>query len=114
MRPPARTSSAARRMRRACGLIGCNCRYSATNPYVLQKKQPAWKLPAARDNIRGPLPGIPSPPQDRRPQLPPMQTLTGLAPLVAFFVTYRLRGLYMATAVLMVAMVLVLALDWLR
>ena len=43
-----------------------------------------------------------------------MQTLTGLAPLVAFFVTYRLRGLYMATAVLMVAMLLVLGLDWLR
>jgi intracellular septation protein len=43
-----------------------------------------------------------------------MQTLTGLAPLVAFFVTYRLRGLYMATAVLMVAMLLVLAFDWVR
>ncbi|MGB9329807.1 MAG: inner membrane-spanning protein YciB [Steroidobacteraceae bacterium] len=43
-----------------------------------------------------------------------MQTLTGLAPLVAFFVTYRLRGLYMATAVLMVTMLLVLGIDWLR
>jgi intracellular septation protein A len=41
-----------------------------------------------------------------------MQTLTGLAPLVAFFVTYRLRGLYMATAVLMVTMLLVLGIDW--
>jgi len=43
-----------------------------------------------------------------------MQALTGLAPLVAFFVTYRLRGLYVATAVLMAAMVALLALDWLR
>src|SRR5258706_7529900 len=43
-----------------------------------------------------------------------MQALTGLAPLVAFFVTYRLRGLYAATAVLMAAMVALLALDWLR
>src|SRR2546429_2634269 len=43
-----------------------------------------------------------------------MQALTGLAPLVAFFVTYRLRGLYVATAVLMVAMLALLALDWLR
>jgi len=43
-----------------------------------------------------------------------MQALTGFAPLVAFFVTYSLRGLYAATAVLMVAMVAVLAFDWLR
>jgi intracellular septation protein len=43
-----------------------------------------------------------------------MQTLTGLAPLVAFFVTYRWGGLYAATAVLMVTMVLVLGVDWLR
>ncbi|HEY0768663.1 MAG TPA: inner membrane-spanning protein YciB [Steroidobacteraceae bacterium] len=43
-----------------------------------------------------------------------MQALTSLAPLVAFFVTYRLRGLYVATAVLMVAMVALLAVDWLR
>ena len=43
-----------------------------------------------------------------------MQALTALAPLVAFFVTYRLRGLYAATAVLMAAMIVVLAVDWLR
>jgi len=43
-----------------------------------------------------------------------MQTVTGLAPLVAFFVSYRLYGLYTATAVLMVAMLAVLAIDWLR
>ena len=43
-----------------------------------------------------------------------MQTLTGLAPLVAFFLTYRWAGLYAATAVLMVTMVLVLGIDWLR
>jgi intracellular septation protein len=43
-----------------------------------------------------------------------MQSLVELAPLVAFFVTYTLRGLYAATAVLMVAMVGLLAFDWLR
>jgi len=43
-----------------------------------------------------------------------MQALTALAPLAAFFVTYSLRGLYAATAVLMVTMVALLAYDWLR
>ena len=43
-----------------------------------------------------------------------MQALTGLAPLVAFFVTYRLSGLYVATAVLMAAMLGLLGVDWLR
>src|SRR3974390_1732273 len=43
-----------------------------------------------------------------------MQALTALAPLAAFFVTYVLRDLYAATAVLMAAMVLLLAFDWLR
>jgi intracellular septation protein len=43
-----------------------------------------------------------------------MQALTAFAPLVAFFVTYSLRGLYTATAVLMVAMLALLAIDWLR
>ena len=43
-----------------------------------------------------------------------MQALTELAPLVAFFVAYMLGGLYVATAVLMAAMVALLALDWLR
>jgi len=43
-----------------------------------------------------------------------MQALAEFAPLVAFFVTYLLRGLYAATAVLMVAMLALLAFDWLR
>jgi intracellular septation protein len=43
-----------------------------------------------------------------------MQALIALVPLVAFFATYRLRGLYTATAVLMAAMVVLLAVDWLR
>src|ERR1700739_1697732 len=43
-----------------------------------------------------------------------MQAPTGLAPLVAFFLTYRLSGLYLATAVLMGAMLVLLAVDWLR
>ncbi|HXY76959.1 MAG TPA: inner membrane-spanning protein YciB [Steroidobacteraceae bacterium] len=43
-----------------------------------------------------------------------MQSISELAPLVAFIVTYYLRGLYTATAVLMVAMLLLLLFDWLR
>jgi intracellular septation protein len=44
-----------------------------------------------------------------------MQTLIELAPLVAFFITYKwFGGIYPATAVLMVAMALLLAYDWLR
>jgi intracellular septation protein len=43
-----------------------------------------------------------------------MQALLEFAPLVAFFVTYKLAGLYTATAVLMVAMVVLLAVDYLR
>lgn len=43
-----------------------------------------------------------------------MQLFTALAPLVAFFVTYQIRGLYAATAVLMAAMLLLLGVDWLR
>src|SRR5260370_18921291 len=71
-----------------------------------------WKLGAVRDNIRGRLLRTPSTQGSSR--IAPMQALTGLAPLVAFFVTYRLRGLYVAPAVLMAAMVALLALDWLR
>jgi intracellular septation protein len=37
-----------------------------------------------------------------------------VAPLVAFFVTYRWRGIYAATAVLMALMVLTCALEYLR
>jgi intracellular septation protein len=43
-----------------------------------------------------------------------MQALTALAPLVAFFLAYSWRGLYVATAVLMAAMVLLLGIDWWR
>ncbi len=43
-----------------------------------------------------------------------MQALAEFAPVVAFFVTYSLRGLYAATGVLMVAMLALLAFDWLR
>lgn len=43
-----------------------------------------------------------------------MQALTELAPLVAFVAAYFLGGLYVATAVLMVAMLALLAVDWLR
>src|SRR5687767_5276298 len=43
-----------------------------------------------------------------------MQTLIELAPLLAFFVAYGVAGIYTATAVLMVAMLLLLAWDWLK
>jgi len=43
-----------------------------------------------------------------------MQAVTEFAPLVAFFAAYMLGGLYVATAVLMAAMLALLALDWLR
>jgi intracellular septation protein len=44
-----------------------------------------------------------------------MQTLIELAPLIAFFVTYKwFGGIYPATGVLMVAMLLLVAYDWVR
>jgi intracellular septation protein len=43
-----------------------------------------------------------------------MQALIELAPLVAFFLAYVAGGLYVATTVLMAAMLALLALDWLR
>jgi intracellular septation protein len=71
-----------------------------------------WNSGAARDNIRGRLPPyIVAPPKTPNA---PMQALTAFAPLAAFFVTYSLRGLYAATAVLMVAMLALLGFDWLR
>lgn len=44
-----------------------------------------------------------------------MQTLIELAPLIAFFATYKwFGGIYPATAVLMVGMLLLIGWDWLR
>lgn len=43
-----------------------------------------------------------------------MDSILELAPLVAFIATYYATDLYTATAVLMVAMALLLAVDWLR
>jgi intracellular septation protein len=43
-----------------------------------------------------------------------MQALMDLAPLVAFLLAYRIGGIYVATAVLMLSMLLLLACDWLR
>jgi intracellular septation protein len=43
-----------------------------------------------------------------------MQALIEFAPLVAFFAAYVAGGLYVATAVLMAAMVALLGVDWLR
>lgn len=43
-----------------------------------------------------------------------MQAVAEFAPLLAFVAAYYLRGLYAATAVLMLAMLALLAFDWLR
>jgi intracellular septation protein len=43
-----------------------------------------------------------------------MQALIDLVPLVAFFVAYKLGGIYVATAVLMIAMLALLLIDLLR
>jgi intracellular septation protein len=43
-----------------------------------------------------------------------MQQILDLAPLVAFFVAYSLGGIYVATAVLMACMVIVLVVDYAR
>src|SRR5215469_14630555 len=113
MSPPPRTTSAARRISRGCGSTGCNSRYSAIAA-VCARKNPARGTRARRVTIyaalcphmSGFLEAIQTPPS--------MQALTAFVPLVAFFVTYSLRGLYAATAVLMVAMLALLAFDWLR
>jgi intracellular septation protein len=43
-----------------------------------------------------------------------MQAFAEFAPLLAFVITYYLRGLYAATAVLMAGMVALVAFDWLK
>ena len=43
-----------------------------------------------------------------------MQTLVDLAPPAAFLLAYRIGGIYVATAVLMCSMLLLLGYDWLR
>ena len=43
-----------------------------------------------------------------------MQALLELLPLVAFVAAYYQAGIYVATAVLMAAMLVLLAVDWLR
>ncbi|MFT3905207.1 MAG: inner membrane-spanning protein YciB [Steroidobacteraceae bacterium] len=43
-----------------------------------------------------------------------MQALLDFMPLLAFMLAYKLGGIYVATAVLMAAMLLLLLIDWLR
>lgn len=43
-----------------------------------------------------------------------MQAVLDFAPLVAFYVAYKLGGIYIATGVLMASMALLLLVDWLR
>jgi len=56
-------------------------------------------------------------PYDTRPcasGLNSMQLLLDFLPVVAFFIAYKMAGIYAATATLMVAMVLLCAVSWLR
>src|ERR1700728_22931 len=96
--PPLRTISAARRISRNCGFWLCNSKYWAMAcANALQSAiiaAPATALSGERNSR--------------------MQALFDLAPLVAFFVAYYLRGIYVATAVLMFAMVALLLIDLLR
>ena len=43
-----------------------------------------------------------------------MQSLLSLAPLAVFLVAYQIAGIYVATGALMLAMLAVVAIDWLR
>jgi intracellular septation protein len=43
-----------------------------------------------------------------------MQSLLTLAPLAVFLVAYQVAGIYVATGALMIAMLAVVAIDWLR
>jgi len=43
-----------------------------------------------------------------------MQLLFDFLPVLAFFIAYKLGGIYLATAILMVAMVLVAGVQWFR
>ena len=43
-----------------------------------------------------------------------MQSLLTLAPLAVFLIAYQWGGIYVATAALMIAMLAVVAIDWLR
>jgi intracellular septation protein len=55
---------------------------------------------------------------DTRPKFkapsPPMQLLFDLVPLVAFFVAYKFGGIYIATGVLIVAVVIQAIVQWLK
>src|ERR1700728_2397622 len=98
MRPPLRTISAARRIRRGCGFWLCSSKY--------------WAM-ACADGDESAIIAAPSTALsgDRYSR---MQALFDLAPLLAFFLAYYLGGIYLATAVLMIAMVALLLLDLLR
>ena len=117
MTPPSRTICAARRIRRCWGFCGCSSKYSLKRWRQRLKSsdlsgfRPApWRSRPARDKIRG-LFRRESTPRDTHKV---MQSLLEFAPLVAFFVAYKLADLYTATGVLMVAMLVLLAVDYLR
>src|SRR5690349_11813587 len=100
MRPPARTISAARRISRTGGLTGWTSKYGfkglARGFWVFGLSYAALFFGRFRS---------------RRPS---MQSLLDLAPLAAFLVAYKLGGIYVATAVLMASMAVLLIVDYAR
>src|SRR6478609_5236463 len=106
MRPPSRTISAARRIRRSCGLSGCSSKYWLTERVSSGARHSAA---CCRYHTR------PLPPGRRKSRHSTMQTLLEYAPWIVFFLVYKFGGgIYPATAALMIVMTLLLAYYWLR
>src|SRR5689334_20337733 len=103
MTPPARMMSAARRISRTCGLTGWTSKYWLK---AMDRRFEVFGLSyAALFPGRFFSAGLPR---------PSMQSLLELFPLVAFFVAYYVGGIYVATAVLMGSMALLLIVDYAR
>jgi intracellular septation protein len=95
--PPSRKQATALRNRRGCGVVGCNMRRSATIHYERPRPDAASAIIGARF-----------------PTVLRMQLLFDFFPLVAFFAAFKLAGMYVATAVLIAACALQVALHWIR
>src|SRR5690242_8892416 len=101
--------SAARRIRRVCGFTGWTSKYWLTSAGGRVLK-PAGQFRGViglsyAAIFRAIFRGFAS---------RAMQFLFELAPVIAFFIAYVLGGIYVATATIMVAMAVMLAVDYLR
>src|SRR4051812_20837774 len=120
MTPPSRTMSAARRIRRTCGFTGWTSKYWLTR---------ARRSPGRRGHASRAGDGVDRPTGCSAGQLgyhtrpffraifekvfqSTMQFLFELAPVIAFVIAYVLGGIYVATATIMVAMAVMLAVDY--